>query len=95
MPIVKRSLGAGNELTHEEHEAAHTGGQTPLYLRSRLPPLTEEQLAGFRPGNFAGMEERARCMEAMSPMKRPSLPPDIPPGFSGNFTSPCAEWLQK
>jgi len=69
MPIVRRSLGAGNELTPEEHEAARlriqAAAKRSYTYDPDCPPLTEEQLAEFRPVNFASMEERGRCMEAM------------------------------
>jgi hypothetical protein len=36
----------------------------PYVYDPDCPPLTEEQLAEFRPANFATWEERARAMEA-------------------------------
>jgi len=69
MPIVRRSLGAGDELTPEQHEAARlriqAAAKRPYTYDPDCPMLTEEQLAEFRPVNFDSMAERARCMEEM------------------------------
>jgi len=57
---------AGRELTPEEDEAARlriqAAARRPYTYDPDCPLLTEEQLAEFRPVNFATMEERAEAM---------------------------------
>jgi len=78
MPIVRRSLGVGNELTPEEHEAARlriqAAAKRPYTYDPDSPLLTEEQLAEFRPVNFDSMEERARYMEAVGKVAHETAP---------------------
>jgi len=78
MPIVRRSLGAGNELTPEEHEAARlriqAAAKRPYTYDPDCPLLTEEQLAEFRPVNFDSMEERVRHMETMGKVAHETPP---------------------
>ena len=73
MPIVRRSMGAGNELTPEEHKAARlciqAAAKRPYTYDPDCPLLTKEQLAEFRPVNFDSMEERARHMETVGKME--------------------------
>lgn len=68
MAIVRHIHRAGTEFTAEEREAARlrieAAAKRPYIYDPDCPLLTEEQLAGFRPVNFASMEERARVMEA-------------------------------
>jgi len=68
MPIVRRSLEAGKEPTPEQREAARIRLQEaagrPYVYDPDCPLLTEEQLAQFKPVNFAAMEERAEAMKA-------------------------------
>jgi len=68
MPIVRHSLEDGKELTLEEREAARirlqAAARRPYVYDPDCPLLTEEQLAQFKPVNFATMEERAEAMKA-------------------------------
>ena len=65
MAIVRHK--AGRELTPEEEAAAkaeiEAAARRPYVYDPDCPLLTEEQLAEFRPVNFATMEERAKAME--------------------------------
>ena len=66
MEIVRTALEAGKELTFEEKEAAkrriEEAAKRPYVYDPDCPLLTPEQLAEFRPVNYATMEERARAM---------------------------------
>jgi hypothetical protein len=66
MEIVKYTLELGKELTPEEHTAMEARFEAafgqPYVYDPDCPLLTPEQLAQFRPVNFATMEERARAM---------------------------------
>ena len=66
MAMVRHT--AGEELTPEEHAAARKrieeAARRPYVYDPDCPLLTEEQLAEFRPVNFATMEERAQAMKA-------------------------------
>ena len=68
MPIVRHSLEDGKELTSKEREAARIrlqeAARRPYVYDPDCPLLTEEQLAQFKPVNFATMEERAEAMKA-------------------------------
>jgi hypothetical protein len=68
MPIVRRSLEDGKELTSKQREAARIrlqeAASRPYVYDPDCPLLTEEQLAQFKPVNFATMEERAEAMRA-------------------------------
>jgi hypothetical protein len=58
----------GSEMTFEEREAARrrieAAAKRPITFDKDCPELTDEQLAQFRPANFATMEERADCMRS-------------------------------
>jgi len=64
--IVIYTLEDGKELTPEEHAAMaarfETASRRPYVYDPDCPLLTPEQLAEFRPVNFATMEERAQAM---------------------------------
>jgi hypothetical protein len=66
MEIVKYTLEDGKELNPEEHEAMaarlEAASKCPYVYDPDCPLLTPEQLAEFRPVNFATMEERAESM---------------------------------
>jgi len=66
MGIVRTTLEIGKELTFEEQEAARRrieeASKRPYVYDPDCPLLTPEQLAEFRPVNYATMEERARAM---------------------------------
>jgi hypothetical protein len=66
MEIVTYTLEVGKELTPEEHEAMaarlEAASKLPYVYDPDCPLLTPEQLAEFRPVNFATMEERAQAM---------------------------------
>ena len=66
MGIVRTTLEVGKELTFEEKEAARRrieeASKRPYVYDPDCPLLTPEQLAEFRPVNYATMEERAQAM---------------------------------
>ena len=66
MEIVRTTLEVGKELTFEEQEAARRrieeASKHPYVDDPDCPLLTPEQLAEFRPVNYATMEERAQAM---------------------------------
>ena len=66
MSIVRYTLEAGKGLTPEEHAAMaarfEEASKHPYTYDPDCPLLTPEQLAQFRPVNFATMEERAQAM---------------------------------
>jgi len=67
MAIVRYTLEAGKELTSEEKEAAkrriEAASKRPYVYDPDCPLLTPEQVAEFRPVNFATMEERVQAMQ--------------------------------
>jgi len=67
MGIVKTTLEVGKELTFEEQESAkhriETASKLPYVYNPDCPLLTSEQLAEFRPVNYATMEERTKAMK--------------------------------
>jgi hypothetical protein len=66
MEIVEYTLDLGKELTPEEHMAMavrlEAASRRSYVYDPDCPLLTPEQLAQFRPVNFATMEERTRAM---------------------------------
>ena len=66
MSIVRVTLEVGKELTPEEHaeiaSRLENASKLPYIYDPDCPLLTSEQLAEFRPVNFATMEERANAM---------------------------------
>ena len=66
METVRCTLEVGKELTSEEQEAAkrriEAASKRPYVYDPDCPIQTPEQLAEFRPVNFATMEERAQAM---------------------------------
>jgi hypothetical protein len=66
MEIVRTTLEVGKELTFEEREAARCrieeASKRPYVYDPDCPLLTPEQLAEFRPVNYATIEERAQAM---------------------------------
>ena len=66
MEIVRYTLEDGKELGPEEHAAMaarlEAASKRPYVYDPDCPLLTPEQLAQFRPVNFATMEERAQAM---------------------------------
>jgi len=66
MAIVRHTVG--KELTHEKMAAMKAeitaAVRRPYVYDPDCPLLTEEQLAQFKPVNFATMEERAEAMKA-------------------------------
>jgi hypothetical protein len=67
MEIIRSTLEVGKELTFEEKEAARlrieAAAKRPYVYDPDCPLLTPEQLAEFRPVNYASMEERAKAMK--------------------------------
>jgi DNA-binding transcriptional regulator YhcF (GntR family) len=67
MGIVRTTLEVGKELTFEEQEAAKcrikAASKRPYVYDPDCPLLTTEQLAEFRPVNYATMEERKKAMK--------------------------------
>ena len=66
MTIVRCTLEDGKDITPEEHAAMaarlEAASKRPYTHDPDCPLLTPEQLAEFRPVNFATMEERAQAM---------------------------------
>jgi len=66
MKIVRYTLEDGKELSPEEHAAMaarlEEASKLPYVYDPDCPLLTPEQLAEFRPVNYATMEERAQAM---------------------------------
>jgi hypothetical protein len=67
MGIVRTTLEVGKELTFEEQKAAkhriEAASKRPYIYDPDCPLLTPEQLAEFRPVNYATMEEREKAMQ--------------------------------
>jgi hypothetical protein len=67
MGIVRTTLEVGKELTFEEQESAKcrikAASKRPYVYDPDCPLLTAEQLAKFRPVNYATMEERTKAMK--------------------------------
>jgi hypothetical protein len=67
MGIVRTTLEVGKELTFEEQKSAkrriETASKRPYVYDPDCPLLTKEQLAEFRPVNYATMEERTKAMK--------------------------------
>jgi hypothetical protein len=67
MGIVRTTLEVGKELTFEEQESAkcriEAASKRPYVYDPDCPLLTTEQLAEFRPVNYATMEERTKAMK--------------------------------
>jgi len=67
MGIVRTTLEVGKELTFKEKESAkrriEAVSKRPYVYDPDCPLLTSEQLAEFRPVNYATMEERAKAMQ--------------------------------
>jgi len=67
MGIVRTTLEVGKELTSEEHESAkrriEAASERSYVYDPDCPLLTPEQLAEFRPVNYATMEERTKAMK--------------------------------
>jgi hypothetical protein len=53
---------AGSGLTPEQIAEIREAAKYPIVFDEDCPELTDEQLAEFRPVNFATMEERDRAM---------------------------------
>ena len=54
---------AGTGLTPYEQAMLEEAEKLPIKYDEDCPKLTEEELAGFKPVNFATMEERAQAMK--------------------------------
>jgi len=67
MGIVRTTLEVGKELTSEEQESAkrriEAASKRSYVYDPDCPLLTSEQLAEFRPVNYATMEERMKAMK--------------------------------
>ena len=65
MAIIRTTL-TGEELTPEKRAAIRAeleaAAKLPYTYDPDCPPLTDEQLAEFRPVHFDSMEERAKAM---------------------------------
>ena len=60
--MMRLEFTDGNELTSEEIAHIREAAKYPIVFSEDCPELTDEQLAQFRPVNFATMEERRRAM---------------------------------
>jgi hypothetical protein len=65
MAIVKHTHTAGSGLTPEQKARIEEAARHPITFTKDCPKLTDEQLAEFRPANFATMEERTAAMRAV------------------------------
>jgi len=63
MAIVIYRRPAGTGLTPEELAMLEEAEKHPIKYDEDCPELTEEELAEFKPVNFATMEERAQAMK--------------------------------
>jgi hypothetical protein len=63
MAIVIYRKPAGTGLTPEELAMLEEAEKHPIKYDEDCPKLTEEELAEFKPVNFATMEERAEAMK--------------------------------
>ena len=63
MAIVIYRRPAGTGLTPEELAMLEEAEKLPIKYDEDCPKLTEEELAEFKPVNFATMEERAQAMK--------------------------------
>ncbi|GHT89080.1 hypothetical protein FACS1894137_17840 [Spirochaetia bacterium] len=64
MAMIRSTLEAGDELPPELGAELDAAAKWPRVYDPECPPLTDEQLAEFRPVNGMTMEERAREMHA-------------------------------
>jgi hypothetical protein len=62
MALVRHTHTAGSGLSPEQLAEVNAAAKLPITYNEDCPELTDEQLAEFRPVNFATMEERARAM---------------------------------
>jgi hypothetical protein len=60
--LVRHTHTAGSGLTPEQIARLKEAEKYPIVFDEDCPELTDEQLAEFRPVNFATMEERNRAM---------------------------------
>jgi len=65
MAIVIYRRPAGTGLTPEELAMLEEAEKLPIKYDEDCPKLTEEELAEFKPVNFATMEERAEAMKRL------------------------------
>ena len=63
MAIVIYRRPAGTGLTPEELAMLEEAEKLPIKYDEDCPKLTEEELAEFKPVNFATMEERTQAMK--------------------------------
>ncbi|GHV72491.1 hypothetical protein AGMMS49928_29530 [Spirochaetia bacterium] len=68
--MVRHTHTAGSGLTIEQLAEIEDAKKYPIVFDDDCPELTEEQLAEFRPVNFASWEERARAMRAAGIVNR-------------------------
>jgi hypothetical protein len=62
MAIVRSAYKAGDGLSPEGHARIRAAAKRKPVYDPECPPLTDEQLAEFRPVNGMTLEERAREM---------------------------------
>jgi hypothetical protein len=74
MALVRHTHTTGSGLSPEQIARLDEAAKRPITYDEDCPELTDEQLAEFRPVNFATMEERAECMRAHGLMP----PVDVP-----------------
>ena len=60
--LVRHIIPAGSKPTHEQIARIREAEKYPIVFDDDCPELTDEQLAEFRPVNFANMEERRQAM---------------------------------
>jgi hypothetical protein len=62
MALVRHTHTAGSGLSPEQLARIEEAAKRPITFDEDCPELTDEQLAQFKPVNFATMEERAEYM---------------------------------
>jgi hypothetical protein len=72
--LVRHTHTAGSGLTPEQLARIKEAEKHPIVFDEDCPELTDEQLAEFKPVNFATWEKRDAAMKAAKGAKPDSLP---------------------
>ncbi|MDR3336847.1 MAG: BrnT family toxin [Treponema sp.] len=78
MTLVRHTHVAGSELSPEQIARLDEAAKYPITYDEDCPELTDEQLAEFKPVNFATMKERAEYMRTHG-----LIPPEYMPKAAG------------
>jgi hypothetical protein len=71
---VRHTHTAGSGLTPEQLAEIREAEKHPIVFDKDCPELTDEQLAEFKPANFATWEEREAAMKVARDAKPDPLP---------------------